>query len=78
MFSFVVIVSPTLISAKFFILAAIKPTSPAHNLSAFTYPPGLKYPIFTTSYSFPLDIVIILSPLFTIPSITLTKAIAPS
>ena len=74
---FNVIVSPTLISATFFMLAAIYPTSPAQISPVASYSPGLKYPTSVISYSLLLDIVIILSPFFNLPSIILTYATAP-
>ena len=75
--SFNVIVSPTLISDKLFILAQIYPTSPASNLSLGAYEPGSKYPTSVTVKNFLLDMSIISSPTFTVPSFTLTYAIAP-
>ena len=69
--------SPTLISDKFFILAAIYPTSPASNSFEGTYVPGSKYPTSVTVNTFLDAISKISSPGFTFPSFTLTYAIAP-
>ena len=72
-----VIVSPTRISDKLLILAAIYPTSPAINWSVGEYEPGSKYPTSVTVNVFPDAISLILSPTFTVPFFILTYAIAP-
>ena len=75
--SFNVIVSPTLISDKLLILAAIYPTSPASSSLHGAYVPGSKCPTSVTVKVLLFDISIISSPTFTFPSFTLTYAIAP-
>ena len=76
-FDFNVIVSPTLISDKFLILAAIYPTSPASSFSQGEYAPGSKCPTSVTTKVLLLAINKISSPTFILPSFTLTYAIAP-
>ena len=75
--SFKVTVSPTCMSDKLFILAAIYPTSPAFISFAGIYDPGTKYPTSATVNVFPVAISFISSPIFTFPSTTLTYATAP-
>ena len=72
-----VIVSPTRISDKLFMLAAMYPTSPAVKLSAGEYEPGSKYPTSVTVNVLPDAINLILSPTFTVPFFILQYAIAP-
>ena len=71
-FSKWVIVSPTCKSETFFILADIYPTSPAFNSSAGIYCPAPKYPTSVTVKCFPVAMNNISSPIFTVPSFTLT------
>ena len=75
--SFNVIVSPTCISDKVFILAAIYPTSPAFISSTGIYEPGIKYPTSATVKVLFVAISFISSPTLTFPSTTLTYAKAP-
>ncbi len=67
-----VTVSPTRVSPTFFIDAVMYPTSPAERQSRFLRPNGSIIPTSTTSKVFLLDIIIILSPGRTRPSITRT------
>ena len=76
-FSLFVIVSPTLISERLFMLAAIYPTSPAVSSSVGSYFPGSKYPTSVTVKCLFVDINLISSPIFTVPSFILTYASAP-
>ncbi len=71
-----VTVSPTLVSATFFMLAEIYPTSPAVRESVFRIL-GVKIPTSVTSKVFPLENILILSPTLTLPSNILTREIAP-
>ena len=74
---FNVIVSPTLVSFTFFILAVIYPTIPAESSSHGINWPAPKYPTSTTSSTAPVAIILIGSPFFTLPSLILTNTITP-
>ncbi len=75
-FSSSVIVSPTRVSETFLILAATYPTSPDLRPSHGTGL-GRNTPTSVISNTLPVDIIFIIVPTLILPSLTLTKAIAP-
>ena len=72
-----VMVSPTLVSLTFLMLAIIYPTRPADNSSHAINCPAPKYPTSTTSASAPVAIILMRVPLRTVPSFTLQKTMTP-